>query len=534
MIEEFTDQLAKELMENTGFLEILKDAILNKVAFDDSPWDGSDSRWDTPEAYCSDCLIDLNESGAQKTKDKCKLPYRSPGSKKINKGALRAMAGGHGIPALKGVPASAKQKAARWVVSKWRAAFGKEAPENLQQIASGGGGKSRSMFVKDLEGNTWFFGVYSNRFEDREFEILSEKSHEEYRNWVLKTGFEPPVTIFHQPRVGGSFWMKVFNRYGDDGEKLNEIVDKVFDGFSFARVKRIMYVGGFVVVAAKVLPDMLDVADRLSQEKDLGMSHGFINLDMEGRVFNAYRSFEMSVLPGKRAANAFTLGSFIKDLVMDDKNLGPEDRAWIESVYGEEKAPALIAAMEDFSEVGKRLEGVLDFKDVEEIDNMDKEEKELTQEEEEVPADRKQSEEEPVTGEEKQDTTEEEEEEDTEEETMKVAAKVVELINPQQLLEVLTDLTKQVKALSEKVAELESLPERVKQIEKSDDEKLSAQWLPMNWANVHNPSQAKDNVLTEDEKEAVKKLGGPSMPQSKEAKSDNVLEIGFWRPLGVK
>jgi HK97 family phage prohead protease len=64
-------------------------AILQR-AFTEASWDGAASRWDTPEAYCSASAIDLNPSGEAKTKDRCHLPFKEPGSGDINVNGVRA------------------------------------------------------------------------------------------------------------------------------------------------------------------------------------------------------------------------------------------------------------------------------------------------------------------------------------------------------------------------------------------------------------------------------------------------------------
>ncbi len=64
-------------------------AILLARAFTEIPWDGSASRWDTAEAYCSAAAIDLNPSGAAKIKGRCHLPFKEPGGA-INVGGVRA------------------------------------------------------------------------------------------------------------------------------------------------------------------------------------------------------------------------------------------------------------------------------------------------------------------------------------------------------------------------------------------------------------------------------------------------------------
>jgi cation transport regulator ChaB len=105
------------------------------VAVDRSPWNGSASRWKSADAYCKDCLIDLNAPGATKTKALCKLPYRHPGKTAPNVNAMRAIASGaRGLSVVTkpaGVSASdfakAKKKAARKMVRLWPSAFGKAA-----------------------------------------------------------------------------------------------------------------------------------------------------------------------------------------------------------------------------------------------------------------------------------------------------------------------------------------------------------------------------------------------------------------------
>jgi hypothetical protein len=64
-------------------------AILLERGYTEIAWDGSASRFDTPEAYCAAAAIDLNPSGGPKTKDRCHLPYKEP-SGEINVGGVRA------------------------------------------------------------------------------------------------------------------------------------------------------------------------------------------------------------------------------------------------------------------------------------------------------------------------------------------------------------------------------------------------------------------------------------------------------------
>src|SRR5574341_198063 len=72
--------------------------------------------------------------------------------------------------------------------------------------------KSTVRVFKDKKGQWWFFGIYSNKYEDRDEEILSEKAHKEYIKWLNKTGFQPVITAYHQPRMPLGFWSAVLDR----------------------------------------------------------------------------------------------------------------------------------------------------------------------------------------------------------------------------------------------------------------------------------------------------------------------------------
>lgn len=98
----------------------------------------TDSPWSTPEsdleagAFCRVCLIDENE-GREKVKGKCHLPIRKRPGAPINRNAVHAAAGGHGVSRVK-ASAGAKKKAARRIVSLYRE-MGEVAPEHVYRIA---------------------------------------------------------------------------------------------------------------------------------------------------------------------------------------------------------------------------------------------------------------------------------------------------------------------------------------------------------------------------------------------------------------
>lgn len=85
--------LDHELLERMSDLGIEIPPSMAEIlarAYTEAPWDGAASRWDTPEAYCAASAIDLNPAGGPKTKDRCHLPYKEPGSGTVNVNGVRA------------------------------------------------------------------------------------------------------------------------------------------------------------------------------------------------------------------------------------------------------------------------------------------------------------------------------------------------------------------------------------------------------------------------------------------------------------
>src|SRR5688572_5038651 len=77
---------------------------------------------------------------------------------------------------------------------------------------------------KDSSGQWWFFGIYSNKYKDRDEDILSESSHKEYAQWLKESGFRPVITAYHYPKMPQGFWPLVFAKYEKQPEILQRIV----------------------------------------------------------------------------------------------------------------------------------------------------------------------------------------------------------------------------------------------------------------------------------------------------------------------
>ena len=100
-------------------------------------WEADESAYADADEFCDACLIDLNQKGADKVKDNCKLPVYEPKKEggKLNRRAVHAaavvLAGGRGgLDA----PAQAKRAAAHKLVQLYRE-LDEEPPESIQRLA---------------------------------------------------------------------------------------------------------------------------------------------------------------------------------------------------------------------------------------------------------------------------------------------------------------------------------------------------------------------------------------------------------------
>jgi hypothetical protein len=82
------------------------------MAVSNAPWDGSASRFDSTEAYCSACLIDENDS-TPKVQAKCHLPVKEPGGTLNRNGVHAAAAALAGARGGVGASSASKKSAAR-------------------------------------------------------------------------------------------------------------------------------------------------------------------------------------------------------------------------------------------------------------------------------------------------------------------------------------------------------------------------------------------------------------------------------------
>jgi len=101
------------------------------MAVSNRPWgEISESDYPSPAAFCSACLIDENEPGADKVKSNCKLPVREPGGA-LNRNGVHAAA--QRLSATQASPA-AKAAAARKLVRLY-GELKEDPPESVSRMA---------------------------------------------------------------------------------------------------------------------------------------------------------------------------------------------------------------------------------------------------------------------------------------------------------------------------------------------------------------------------------------------------------------
>lgn len=538
------------VVEDKSLSEKIEDAVENvmvklgvKTTYDDSPWSGDASQWKTAESYCASCLIDMNEGSGSKTKDKCKLPYKKEGSGSINVNALRAMASGaRGLSAVKGASHDQMIKASNFMIRHWQSAFDKPAPANIYRMAGKkppeGSKETSASFFKDKAGQWWMLGIYSNRWMDRENEILSEASHEEYAKWVNESGFKPQVVVYHLPHAPKGFWEKVWDQWSSDVAKLNSVTKKFFEKTAIGEVDRIVYLNGFSIAVAKIYPHMYEAAEKLANIPDLGMSHGFLVYGAEDpsdfsslkdtvNIVSKYRSFEMSVLFRERAANYGTAPLF-----MEGKSvaLTAKDREMLSSVLGDDFVDSLEGNTKASSEV---LDTILEHK---ELADPQEEAKSTPPSEikAEMPMSEDEEDEEEDMDEEKKDVqpteTQEPVTESKETGTEEVVEQVLKALNLDELKGLLTTIVENQKAQAADIAALkqskEAVEDEVKSLKQTEDEKIAAKLSPFNWANIGYSASASDKTALPKEQTDKALANGPGN-EAPTVTGDKVYDL-FW------
>lgn len=168
------------------------------------------------------------------------------------------------------------------------------------------------VITKQADGRLRWITRYSNAWEDRDGEILTEASQKDYLEWSESNKAYPELWVWHTPgtRFGQADWLAFDNGFAfasgliDDTDQARSVVK---------------------ALAAK-------------QANDVGVSHGFLSVQT-GKYITKHRTFEISVLPRERAAVWTTDFNVIgKETLMA---FDPTKRQWLVDTFGEETVKQL-------------------------------------------------------------------------------------------------------------------------------------------------------------------------------------------------
>ncbi|RPJ50567.1 MAG: hypothetical protein EHM23_35210, partial [Acidobacteria bacterium] len=178
--------------------------------------------------------------------------------------------------------------------------------------------------IKQANGKLRWFARYSNAWEDRDHEILTEEAHKDYISWAYDNGTFPELWLWH---TGGT-------RFGE--------ADWLDFSDGFAHASGLIDDGKESVVASL-------------SGKDIGVSHGFLSLQ-QGKYVSRYRTYEISVLPREYAA-VETSGFNILDAAKESEIMAftPERRKWLVDTLGEDAVKGLEKSTESMAAQLKEL-----------------------------------------------------------------------------------------------------------------------------------------------------------------------------------
>jgi hypothetical protein len=201
------------------------------------------------------------------------------------------------------------------VISKISAAIGKTDGDEAQKdnlrrrLNAVKGLRSGFKVVKALDGTPRWIGWVSNNRIDREGEIITEKAHLDYIQWLnANPKAAPGLWTWHIPgtarKANSDFWT---------------------------------YLNGFLILGGSLTEQEAKAFE--SVDIDPAMSHGFYVLERSGNHIDKYRTFEATYLTRAAAANPWTEFTTLKELSM--QKLTDEQRSVAVSLHGEEFVAAL-------------------------------------------------------------------------------------------------------------------------------------------------------------------------------------------------
>lgn len=205
------------------------------------------------------------------------------------------------------------------------AEIAKKAQSNVRDAAKkfgiGKAGKDMKngiLVEKDTEGTYRWIGWVTNNFRDREKEIISEDAHKEFIEY-LNT----------HPEQAPEFW--TWHTKGTARQSKADVW---------------LYHKGFVIMSGPLTDIEAYRLMKAISEDDIGMSHGFIGWKdpKDPTVITKYRSYEVSDLPIKFAANPWTS---IEATIKEVSSMSNDKLEYLKKLTSDEYVEGLLLEAED-------------------------------------------------------------------------------------------------------------------------------------------------------------------------------------------
>lgn len=328
--------------------------------------------------------------------------------------------------------------------------------------------KETSLIVTKSHDGTWrWLGIFSNNFQDRSKEIITEAAHKEF---VAFLDANPDQAPFFCP----------WHTWDLRRKNLVDFWD---------------YSDGFMLVGGKLEEDEARALLKMTEKYEVGMSHAFNALERDPqnqRNITKYRSIEVSDLPVSHADNPWTS---VLEVIPKEATMNANKRKYLVAQYGEDAVQNLEQTLKDG---GMTLESLgVPRKDAQPPVDADDE----TQEPEaETPG------------------------EEPPQDAKEFVDAVLKAIGDKYSLDQLSEFLVEMKAKDEKdSARIEAMEKKIAELMKSDDEKIADKITPKSliWAQ-ERPSRSKDNEISKEEAEkdapdgswVTEVMGPQAQPQS--------------------
>lgn len=299
-------------------------------------------------------------------------------------------------------------------------------------------GSSFKVF-KQADGQYRWFGWVTNKWIDREDEILTDSAHVEFYNYLEANPEDAPeLWVWHTKgtaRTSKADWWD--------------------------------YANGFFMYSGLLTED--EAKRYTSTSEELGMSHGFRVLGRIGKYITKYRTFEVSELPHEVAANPYT--NFIIE-EEETKMFTARKRDFLVQRLGEEKVAQLENVTDDAEK--ELINADVDWKGLNEQYEAEIEEMLAKQVAEQVA-------------------------ETTKSNVSDIVDEVVKELNVEGLQAVLVDLANHIKENAKLTETVNELAEKVNHLMQTEDARIAKALtprMPIDWAN---PSANKENIVQEEE-----------------------------------